>query len=78
MIAGLRFSDSRARTFLFGVGGSAVIYIATFAAVGVAADFRYGLWAVIAGLAGVAVAVADRQPQRRDSPLGSAISAATG
>ncbi len=43
--------------FVIGVAGSAVVYMATFFFVGVAADFRYALWAVLAGLAG-AVAVA--------------------
>src|SRR5581483_2348076 len=36
--------------FVIGVCGSAAIYVLTFAVVGVAADFRYGLWAVIAAL----------------------------
>jgi len=43
--------------FVIGTAGSAVIYMATFFFVGVAADFRYALWAVFAGLAG-AVALA--------------------
>ena len=41
--------------FLLGVGGSAVVYMLTFIPVGVAGDFRYALWAVLAGLAGVTV-----------------------
>src|SRR5205807_373440 len=40
---------------------AAVVYMATFIPVGVAGDFRYALWAVLAGLAGVmVVAVRDR------------------
>jgi hypothetical protein len=38
--------------FAFGICGSAVVYMLTFSAVGVATDFRYALWAVLAGLAG--------------------------
>jgi len=41
--------------FAFGVCGSAVLYVLTFTAVGVASDFRYGYWAVLAGIAGGAV-----------------------
>jgi hypothetical protein len=41
--------------FVIGVAGSAVVYMATFFAVGVASDFRYALWAVLAGLAGATV-----------------------
>jgi hypothetical protein len=36
--------------------GSAVAYVLTFFAVGVAAEFRYALWAVFAGLAGLVAA----------------------
>jgi hypothetical protein len=43
--------------FAFGICGSAAVYVLTFAAVGVASDFRYGCWAVLAGIAGGAVAV---------------------
>jgi hypothetical protein len=38
--------------FAVAVAGSAVVYVLTFALVGVAADFRYGYWAVLAALAG--------------------------
>jgi len=38
--------------FALGVCGSAVVYVLTFAAVGVASDFRYGYWAVLAGMVG--------------------------
>jgi hypothetical protein len=40
--------------FVIGVCGSAVVYMATFFPVGVSSDFRYALWAVLAGLAGAA------------------------
>lgn len=42
--------------FALGVCGSAVAYVLSFFAVGVASDFRYGYWAVLAGIAGGAVA----------------------
>ena len=42
--------------FAFGVCGSAAVYVMTFLAIGVASDFRYGYWAVLAGIAGGAVA----------------------
>src|SRR6266576_3490101 len=38
--------------FALGVCGSAVVYVLTFVAVGVASDFRYGYWAVLAGIVG--------------------------
>lgn len=49
--------------FVLGTCGSAVVYLATFFPTGVAADFRYALWAVMAGLAGtVMMAVRDASP----------------
>ena len=41
--------------FTLGVCGSAILYVLTFAVVGVASDFRYGYWAVLAGIAGSVV-----------------------
>jgi hypothetical protein len=41
--------------FTLGVCGSAILYVLTFTAVGVASDFRYGYWAVLAGIAGSVV-----------------------
>jgi peptidoglycan/LPS O-acetylase OafA/YrhL len=50
--------------FALGVCGSAAVYVLTFLAVGVASDFRYGYWAVLAGIAGgVTVAVGPPKPQ---------------
>lgn len=44
-----------------GVGGSALIYVGSFLAVGVASDFRYAYWAVLAAFAGgVAICTARR------------------
>ena len=50
--------------FALGVGGSAAVYVLSFFAVGVASDFRYGYWAVLAGIAGGAVAALGRPRPR--------------
>ena len=47
-----RRRDTPSGTFAIGVCGSAAVYVLTFFAVGVASDFRYGYWAVLAGIAG--------------------------
>ena len=52
-----RQSGSREAAFAFGVCGSATIYVLSFYAVGVASDFRYGYWAVLAAIAGGVVAI---------------------
>ena len=49
--------------FALGVCGSAAVYVLTFVAVGVASDFRYGYWAVLAGIVG-GVVVALGRPKR--------------
>jgi hypothetical protein len=46
--------------FALGICGSAIVYVMTFYAVGVATDFRYAYWAVLAGMCGT-VAVATRR-----------------
>jgi hypothetical protein len=48
--------------FVLGACGSAVLYVLTYSAVGVASDFRYGYWAVLAGLAGGAALTVRRSP----------------
>jgi hypothetical protein len=58
-----RRRDTPSGTFAIGVCGSAAVYVLTFFAVGVASDFRYGYWAVLAGIAG-ALAIA-RGPSAR-------------
>ncbi|MEP6837338.1 MAG: hypothetical protein ABJA75_04735 [Bradyrhizobium sp.] len=45
-------SGPREMAFVFGVCGSATGYVLSFYAVGVASDFRYGYWAVLAAMAG--------------------------
>lgn len=42
----------REAAFVFGVCGSAAVYVLTFYGVGVASDYRYGYWAVLAAIAG--------------------------
>jgi hypothetical protein len=42
--------------FSLSVCGSAAVYVLSFFAVGVASDFRYGYWAVLAGMVGGVVA----------------------
>jgi hypothetical protein len=46
-----------AGAFAVGVSASAIVYVMTFLAVGVAADFRYGYWCVLATLAGAVAAL---------------------
>jgi hypothetical protein len=46
--------------FALGVCGSAAVYVLSFFAVGVASDFRYGYWAVLAGIAGGVVTALGR------------------
>jgi hypothetical protein len=43
---------SREGAFVLGVCGSAVVYVLNFYGVGVASDYRYGYWAVLAAMAG--------------------------
>jgi hypothetical protein len=60
--------------FTLGVCGSAILYVLTFAVVGVASDFRYGYWAVLAGMTGgVVAALAPTKPLELAVPTASAI-----
>jgi len=56
--------NTPAGTFAIGVCGSAAVYMLTFFAVGVASDFRYAYWVVLASITG-AVAVALGPLERR-------------
>ena len=53
---GWRRRNTPEGAFALGTCGSAAIYVLTFFAVGVASDFRYAYWAVLAGIAGCVVA----------------------
>jgi hypothetical protein len=54
---GWRRSNPREAAFALAVCGSATIYLLSFYAVGVASDFRYGYWAVLAAMAGGVVVI---------------------
>jgi hypothetical protein len=56
--------DTREGAFALGVCGSAVIYMASYYPVGVASDFRYAYWAVVAGLVGAVVVSARSRPMQ--------------
>jgi hypothetical protein len=58
-----RARNTPSGAFAIGACGSAAVYVLTFFAVGVASDFRYAYWAVLAGIAGV-LALARRPLQR--------------
>jgi len=51
----------RDAAFVFAACGSAAVYVLTFYAVGVASDFRYGYWAVLAAMAGGVVLLASER-----------------
>jgi len=59
-----RRRETPAGTFALAVAGSAVVYVLTYALVGVAADFRYAYWAVPAALTSGAAVIAAWFPQR--------------
>jgi hypothetical protein len=50
-----RRSDTCESAFALGTCGSSVIYVLSYYPVGVASDFRYAYWAVVAGLVGAVV-----------------------
>lgn len=57
VLAAWRRRDGPSGAFLMGVCGSGAIYVLSYWLVGVAADFRYGYWAVLAAFAGAAAYV---------------------
>jgi hypothetical protein len=63
-IAACGFAWKRRRTpegaFALGVCGSAAIYMLSFFPLGVASDFRYGYWSVLAGIVGLVIAAQGR------------------
>ena len=46
--------------FAIGTTGSAIVYVLSYFPFGVAAEFRYGYWCVLASLAGAVAAIAAR------------------
>ncbi len=60
-----RARGSPAGAFAIGVTASAIVYVMTFFLAGVAADFRYGYWCVLATLAGAVTALVATRPASR-------------
>ena len=60
-VFGWRERATPSGAFVVGVTASAIVYVMAFAAVGVAADFRYAYWCVLASLVGAAAALAARR-----------------
>jgi hypothetical protein len=59
--------------YIIGVCGSAAVYVLTFYAVGVASDFRYAYWAVLASMTGSVVAAsALRRRSAKTAPSSAA------
>ena len=54
-VLGWRRRDTPEGAFVLGVCGSGAVYVATYFFVGVASDFRYSYWTVLAGIAGCVV-----------------------
>ena len=57
-----RRRDRPAGAFAFAVGASGAVFALSYFAFGVASDFRYGYWAVLAGLSGAVAALTRRSP----------------
>ena len=57
-------SAAREAAFVLAVCGSATVYVGSFYALGVASDFRYGYWAVLAAMAGGVISFSS---ERRES-----------
>jgi hypothetical protein len=56
-----RRRNTPAGAFALGVCGSAIVYMMTFLAVGVATDLRYAYWAILAGFTGAVAIAAERR-----------------
>ena len=63
-----RTRGTPAGAFAVAVTASAIVYVMTFSVVGVAADFRYAYWCVLATLAGAVAAVLARRDLRSGLP----------
>jgi hypothetical protein len=63
-----RARGTPAGAFAVAVTASAIVYVMTFFVVGVAADFRYAYWCVLATLAGAVAAVLARRDLRSGLP----------
>ncbi|RAI27210.1 hypothetical protein CH338_30240 [Rhodoplanes elegans] len=72
LVAGFawRYRGTPCGAFALVVPGSAIVYVASFALIGVAADFRYAWWAVPAALTGAAALLAASRPSLAVSSAG--------
>jgi hypothetical protein len=59
-----RYRNAPAGAFAVAVSASAIAYVLTFSLVGVASEFRYAFWAVIAALTGLLAAIDAARPPR--------------
>jgi hypothetical protein len=57
-----RRRETPSGVFVMAICGSAVTYVLTFFLVGVASDFRYAYWAVLAAMAALPVLFTQRRP----------------
>ena len=62
--ASFRMRATPGGAFALGVTASAAVYVMTFFAVGVASDFRYAYWCVLAVLSGAVAALSARYAHR--------------
>jgi hypothetical protein len=58
-----RRRDTREGSLAIAACGSASLYVLTFFSAGVASDFRYGYWAVLASIAGLSALLSPARPQ---------------
>lgn len=64
LVIAWRRRDTPEGAFAIGACGSATVYVLTFFAVGVASDFRYAYWAVLASIASVLVILRPSRPRQ--------------
>jgi hypothetical protein len=69
--ASWRRRDTPSGAFAVGVTSCAAVYVMSFFGLGVAADFRYAYWCVLATLAGAVAAVISRLEARAGPDAGS-------
>jgi hypothetical protein len=66
---------THAGAFALGATGSGIAYVLSFLPFGVAADFRYGYWCVLAGLTGAVVVLAGRRARAQPVNAGGRVPA---
>jgi hypothetical protein len=65
--AAWRARETPAGAFVVGITASGIVYVLTYFAVGVASDFRYAYWCVLATLAAAVATLHARRDQRRQA-----------